>query len=220
MLLRTESVCELLDCGVNDVDKLISESKLKTTLRNDKLYIDYNSVFEILDSDSYLYDIEYFTKKDGCISDYLYEKEINEIRDFNSLTMKRFSNLDFIYSDTFYVNPIVNYNTYDFGNGKKLDKVGITDFDIGFITNELLYLFSEDRIKLFNDVVYETQMYYNGFEPLDYSLMKFRDYTIIFHLDLFNDLGVTINSIYMNKDIEFKKDLPKKVSIPSVSQTY
>lgn len=219
MLVRKESVCEVLDCGVDTIEEMVKSNQFKIVDNYGEELVDYTTVENHFNDEDCL-SIEYFTKEDGVVSDFLSDEKIKEISDFNSVVMFRFSGLDRIKSNTFIVNPIVNYDKFSLGETYKVEKNGFCLEEIDEITLELNHIFSPKRVRFINDVIDNTQFWYSNIDISDYSIIKYNGLIIVFHLDLMNGYGITINSIWREKDIELKKDFPKSISIPLDKEFY
>jgi len=56
----------------------------------------------------------------------------------------------------------------------------------------------------------------NSFNICDYAIFEFENYIIIWHLDLYNGLGITINNIYRKEDIKFIKQFDKTINLDTI----
>jgi len=210
MLLNKKSVSELLECSIEKVDSEIKDKNLNTVEIYGETKVEYNSLIKYFINQN-CYEIKYFDTKKECISDYLYDTQIKEISDYNSVVMNKYTNENFIQSNTFVVNPIVNKDKFEF-QSELLEKKGFSESNIDKITDMLVSIFPTNRLEFFNEIILNTQFQYNEsiVSISDYSIIEFNGIIIVFHLDLHNGLKTTINSMWLKKDFPLSIPIPTK----------
>jgi len=211
MLLKRESVSELLECSIETVNSMIESKKLNTVEKYGELKVEYNSVLIYMSKKSNVV-INYFDTEKEIISDYLSDKTIKEISDYNSVIIKKYTDMEFINENSFVVNPIVNCDKVSIQPDIWLNKNGFSRDKIYEITSELNFIFKNYQY-LFKDILDNTQYYYHKIDISDFSIIEIGNIIIVFHLDLHNGLGITINSMWNKVDIKLKKEFPLSISM-------
>lgn len=156
-----------------------------------------------------------FDVKEEYINEYI-ENWDREIMENFSLRYKN----DLMDINTFVVNPYIQ-------------KFLIMD-EIEMITEKLLCIFPVSQNKKFNDFIYSVQFSScenipiinedssdftkkmakpNAFNISDYSIFEMDGYIIVFHLDLYNGVGVNITSIFRKDESPLLKEFSKIIEM-------
>jgi len=110
--------------------------------------------------------------------------------------------------------PIIELNTFII-NQTVLKE--ISQVELEKLTSKLLNIFpvSKSGKRYFDKVIGCSQFKSNtdNFSISDYSIVQFEQYIIIWHLDLYHKMGITINSIFKTSNIKLLKPLNKKIIV-------
>jgi len=164
--------------------------------------------------------IKFFNTNKEFINDYLEDWESDILK--NCILLQYKSGQQIIKSNTFVLNPdILNY---------------ITREEIETLTLKLNTRLPPNENEKFNNLISKTQFHsheghiiINGVmvqrkktkkkPPIsllnisDYSIMEIEDYILVFHSDLNNGLGISINNIWRKDQIKLKKDFKRTIKI-------
>ena len=130
------------------------------------------------------YVLNTINQNDKIIKNY-FSNSYNIVNHFHNSVVAHMNRLKFYTSNTFGVNP--------------LGTNGLSNSIVDSITDKLLKIFpaTKSGVDKFFNFIDDSQIYANHspFSIEDYAVCELNGYIIVFHLDLYNGLGTTINNI-------------------------